>query len=750
MQTLDYTQLKKDFDNTISRCLNKSYNPNTGKNLFASTESIRPDQNQIDIDFNDIQIGITSPDIVLVISKFEYRIPQTRIYITELQNEDFLIKIFQYFDKAIMFAEYYNLKSNQSIEISNSAKQLTILYPESERIKKTSYKLPVETGFIAQIAKEDVPDIIDPVSYIKKCINKERDSHPLSKVQSHNLDYLSDLDSAWAMINYVYQDNQINIVELIKTGIYNFVWLQEIYIYFGWFDQLKLFYKEINHINLADTESSLIQSCSFRYNYICKLLGQQEIKLSHVQSKQNIKIEGKYLDYFLRYFDLVNINIYEEIQNTWNYLHLPAIQLKLKNQIYENPDEFIALAYLALHNYFWWYPKLEDIILQNLPSNKQAIFRFLSFINKSHNMHFEKESLYFSKIETTSNVEGHKNIVSQYLHKNTNHGRKQFTYLEKDNSFSLKINKNINLQYLCKSNTIDIKPHLYYMNEETQSKFKIQISENILNVPLIWDQFVIEFNKCRFKFLRKKDRFQVTVKFAKTIKQIILNNEIIENKNGAIQRYYITIKRNKSIAYLSFFNEFGARIQEINPKMTRVFLKGYGYNVFGILNTKFRVYLSNQKKSYEVNLNEIEDQSLFLGYDNNELTLRAVKSDPITIKLTYIDPFILKLAYTDPAELFYRLKIYTEDQNKNLDEIRVVCQSNLGFIAHTDNLSELVPDKNNIIVIICKSYKSEKLNNDEEFRIINIDDKSKQTALWLSPNNIKNLFSETFFGRSFH
>ena len=179
--------------------------------------------------------------------------------------------------------------------------------------------------------------------------------------------------------------------------------------------------------------------------------------------------------------------------------------------------------------------------------------------------------------------------------------------------------------------------------------------------------------------------------------------------------------------------------------MPWIILKGYGYNTFGILQTQFRVFLKNQKKSYKIDTNDVNENPLTLTSDKSELIMRADKFDQVNLKLDSIDPLILKLAYTHPAELYYRLKIYIDDQDKNIAEFNKVCLKNLGVIPEIICLSKLFPDKKNIILIISDVYINEKFKNNKEFRVIRINDKTKQTALWVSPIIVKDLFSESFF-----
>jgi hypothetical protein len=547
------------------------------------------------------------------------------------------------------------------------------------------------------------------------------------------------------MIECIQNNNRINIAEIIKTNIFNLIWLQEIYIHFGWYDQLRIFYKDITKIEVSLTEKKIIFWALYRFNSICKLIGIEGIKIKLDQVNNSRDIEGEFLNHLINSTDQLDGNIYEQIQKKWNYLHIPAIRLKLQKLIHENPDELIALAYLALQYRFWWYQKLEDLLLQFLPENKKSIFKFLSLINNSNTVRFRKDSIYFSKYNTSLNVRVHKNLAGLLTIKDTTQGGEHFTYLEKENTFFFKINKSIDLVYFPRSSSFIIRPRLYHPYTDKCINCKIKISEYSVDIPLIWDQFTIEFKKCRFKFLRKKDRFQVTIKFSKSVQCIKLNEDHIETNSEPVHKLYIPIKRSKSKIHVSMYNEYGASIHKLNPKSANIILNGYGYDTYGVLNSHYRIYMDKQKKSFEGELNDPVNLSMLQCNKSMEIVLRASKFDPVHIQLNHVDPLIAKLAYTNISELFYRLKIFVDEDNKTIDKIINVCNRNLGFIPQIENLSKLIPDRNNIVIIIGKSFRDEESDVNLIYKIIPINDKSKQTALWINPVNLNNLFSETFF-----
>jgi hypothetical protein len=743
MQKTDINQIIKNIDKVIYRALNIRYNKNSKFPLFSAANIISPNQSGIHYSVGNIDLYISSQESVLSISKIEYRIPQTKLYITYLQTKDYSVRILHYFNLSILIAEFFHENSQQIIEIRSEKYPIHIQYPTNYDISDKLIKVPKDNIFIAQISNETLINLPELPDQINQIIDEEIHMHPISKIQTENMKFLSELDQYWVKINAIDKNNNINFEELVQKDMVNLIWMQEIYMHLGWFNQLKIFYEDIIKYNLSSESKKILLKCLSRYHHICNICQTESIELKI--DKQNINHSGLFLSYLLQSTDYNDDNIYEEIQKKWNYLHIPAIRLKLQELIYDNPDEFIALAYLALQYRFWWYEKLEEIILSYLPEEKMSIFRVLSLINKFAIMRFKNDSIYLSRYVNSFSTQISINLGNLITKKDTRKIRERFTCIEKNSKFYVKINKCVDFEYIPKSNCIHIKPQLFTPWKYIGAKCLIEISDYLLYVPLIWDQFTIKFNKCRFKFLRKKDRFQVTIKFAKVIQRVKLNDEQIENNLETIKKYYIPVKRAKSEIDISIFNEYGAKIIKNNQYIGNIVLKGYGLNTYGILNNNFRIFPNNQKKSYAINLDEMGNPLMFLSNDGLELTLKASKFDPIKLQLYHADSLIMKLISMNASELFYKLKIFMDNYKQHLNEIRSICETNLGFIPQIGHLSEIVPDRNNIITIISSLYRNETLNGDTEFKIIPINKKTNQKALWINPAHLNYMFTETFF-----
>ncbi len=747
MLKTDIKKILKDVDKVIYQALNTRYNKNTKFPLFSYANIVQPKQSGIHCSSGNINIYISSQESILPISKIEYRIPQTRLYITFLQTKDYFVRILHYFNLSILIAEYFHENSQQIIEVHSKKNSLDIQHPEILSIYDKQIKVPKDNIFIAQISCEARIDLVDLPNHIKKIIDQEMNLHPISMIQTENIKYLSELDRYWVLIKIIDKNNKINVKELVKKDISNFIWLQEIYIYLGWFNQLKIFYKDILNNELSSEALTILSMTLSRYQNVCDISKTECIKLNI--NKQNINYAGSFLNYLLKSTNHRLDNMYEEIQRKWNYLHIPAIRLKLQKLIYDNPDEFIALAYLALQYRFWWYEKLEHIILSHLPEEKMLIFKVLSLINKFTIIRFNQDSVFISKY--TGSLQSQNSIILENLFtkRDTRRSREQFTCIEKNAKFYIKINKCVDFEYFPKYNCIHIRPQLFTQFKYNKKECLIKISDFLLYIPLIWDQFTVEYNKCRFKFLRKKDRFQVTIKFAKTVQRITLNDDQIEKHLESIKKYYIPIKRAKSEIDISIYNEYGAKIIKSNQYFGNIVIKGYGLNTYGILNSNFRIFPDNQKKSYTIDLDEKAHHPLPFINNNLELTLKASKFVPLKVQLYQSDSLIIKLLSINAADLFYKLKIYTDNYEQNLTEIRSICESNLGFIPQIRHLSKITPDRKNIFTIISYLYGDERLSSDTKFKIIPITKITNQKALWINPDHLNYMFTETFF-RSFY
>ena len=95
----------KNIDSTIYRALNIGYNHNTCIPSFSCANITQPDESGIIYSTKNILLNIRSEKSTLPVTKIEYRIPQTRIYITYLQNEAYYVRIIQFFNQIILIVE---------------------------------------------------------------------------------------------------------------------------------------------------------------------------------------------------------------------------------------------------------------------------------------------------------------------------------------------------------------------------------------------------------------------------------------------------------------------------------------------------------------------------------------------------------------------------------------------------------------------------------------------------------------------
>ncbi|MEJ2542896.1 MAG: hypothetical protein P8Y99_02395 [Calditrichaceae bacterium] len=746
MQEKAITQIIKKLDRIIFHALNINYNKNVSILSLANSKIIKNDKSKFNFSASNIEINIHAEKLLSSFTKIEYRIPQTRIFVTFLQEDNLFIRIIEYFNHTIVIVEFIQSDSEQVVELCSKKYPLSIKYTEKQKLNEKSVVLSTKGSYIAQISETTFVDLEKLPDFVNDCINDEIRSHPISRIQTNNLEFIKLLDQKWSLIKAIKQSNEIDVNTLLDSDLSDLFWIQEIYLQLGWHKELEKFYKEIHKQELSSQNMEIVTTALYRYNVVSKLIGSRIIQSDFNRKKSTKVVIGKFLSYLYNTIDQQKTDIYASIQKTWNYLHIPAVKLKFQYLIQNDPNEYLALAILALQYRFWWYEIMENILIDYLPEDKKILYKFLSLLNKFNIVQFNKASIYFSKYDNSSSNSNFKIRFSNSINKSdTSKNKESYTEIEKDGLFFIKINKCVDYEYFPNDKKAKIRPQTYFPDKKKYDECVLNIAEFSLYVPLIWDQFTIEFNKCRFKFLRKKYRFQLTIKFEKSISQIKVNDENIKNNFAPVFKYYLPINRVKSSIEMSVYNVHGAKLKSKSSNSQVAVIKGIGYNAFGIMYSQFRVYPEGQKKSYNIDLDSIKSYPFNLNQANQAFTLNASKSDPVKLHLNYGNPFVIKLLNTHTHELFYRLKIYIDKKAKIRSEIIKVCKSNLGFIPQIDTVSELKPDRNHLICIISDSYGNQSFKKGIEYTIIPINKKTKQTALWFNPKYIQNLFSEAFF-----
>ena len=744
MQRIDFNKISKNITDIINRALNFSYNSNSGKLDYSQAESLIPQNNKVKFEISGFKFEIKSSKPLCHMLKIENRIPQSRLHITYLQGRYFLIRVIRYFNRLIVLGESYDSASCQEIYFSSDEKKLNVQYPKMKQVDDNPIKIPIVNGFIAQIGEINQVDPAKLSDQVQSWIEKERVNHPISYLRYDNPDYLSEIDCLWSKIDYFDSNNSI-LIKKIEKNINNFIWLQEIYIHFGLYDKLNSFYKEIDNPNSKFQISSVMVKSFNRYKQTCKLSGKSAYQLKRLHKEDKFELDNQYLNYFFTNSETNEYQLCNQIQKTWDYLHIPAIQLKVQRLINQNPDEYIAYAILVLQYRFWWYENLQSMLLKYLPSDRIVLFKLLLMIKNADIVRFYKKSIYLSRYSGINHIHEFNNLLGFINKKETQNNKGYFSLVEKPNTFYLRINREVDIEYYPESNGFKIFPRLFTFFKEWDHNCKIELAGFDIQLPLIWDQITLEFNKCRFKFFRKKDRFQVTIKFFKSIKSIKINGTHIDNTSSPGIKFYLPIKRKSSLIYFRNFSVYGRDTHGLMCTLSKNIFRGYGINCFGILQTKFRLYYEDQHKSCAIDLNGKDIQTISVDRKTRMLELKGSKFDPVIIPVKFLNLLFEKITYADFMAIFNHLKICVEYGEEIISHILKACHDNIGIIPQIKYTTNILPDKNNYYLIIREPSVAKNYPDLASIIVQPINSKSSQNAIFINPDEVENLFTESFF-----
>jgi len=744
MKNLDLKKIILQVESVVNRFLNRKYNPNVKKAHFATYETITSEEDKIQDKFDGLTISFSHKDSEFTIEKFVYRIPQTRVYYYEYQNDYILLKVIKYFDIYIIIADDAIDSHTYSIGFE-ADKPIHSLFPKYAMMDDGVFELPGDTGFIGELGIRENIDLKDLDGFIKNLIEHEINNHPLASIESLEFDYLSTIDHEWSRLRYIDSNNRIDVNNLCDDDIYNFIWLLEIYIWLGWFDKINLFYEEINKNNINKDNLFILQKTYHRYYNICKLIGKEIPETDAIIQESSTDNSDNCLNIYFNSIKQKSNDIVNKLQKDWDIYHRPALQLKLNKMTARYPDDYLAFAYLILIYRFWWFPEFEKILIQYLPESKKNLWQLLSLIYKSGTMRFREDSIFISNFPSISDRQVNEYMLGMFSFRSIRRQRDRYTYLNIHNSVLIKINKDAEFLFMPGVFTIEIIPQLLYPLPEFKSKIKIELTQYSIIVPLVWDQFTIEVNNCRFKFIRKKNRFQITIRFDRKTPHLKINSDKIINENRQIVKYYIPLIKKENVLNIAVFNEYGAKIKRINPKYQNFVFTGYGLNRFGILNTDFNLAINNLKKSFQIDLNEIKKVKIQNYIDDQNLVFRSSQFDPYELRSASLNSLLYFINYSRPMELLKQMILYIDDYQNNYRKVRKLVYTNLGFIPKCDAVENIRPDRDKIVIMLSNEFNGQKLAEKELFKVIKFDKKAHQNALWWNLKYLHMLFSETFF-----
>ncbi|MBN2423583.1 MAG: hypothetical protein JXB44_01055 [Calditrichaceae bacterium] len=677
----------------------------------------------VELDFRSNSIIIQSKNNREV-NKHVYQIPKTRLKYHYLESGGFSIKSIRFLNHFLfVFINNGNEDINIHFKDKNNLQDFTFL-PEKnpctlkdENLYCIGYNL-------------DVSDSDATIKFIDQAIIEERKIHPLNQFNCSDMETMVSIDKAWINIPYIQRKRVIRDDNPLNCLQDNFLWLQELYIYFGWTKELSEFYKS--------NDSIIPETAKQRYKSIVEgESGNYEFSLSESFLNQyfNISLSNRE-----KWADI--------IQEKWEKIQFPIRRQVIKKDIKINSDEWIAFLLITAFGDYWWTQKLFSLVESNI-NNAYCLdlFRLLFLLKSSGNISYQSGRISvqdsFISPERISVINTDHQIVFKKSKLNKQHNYS----LNLQGNNILNIDQRSGFEFDRLNNEIKIVPLIPVIFNVTDIvNVLLELDNYKIQVPLFWDKFALSFNNRRFRFLRKKRKFQITVRYKQENDLIKLNGLSLPGTDDHLTRTHFDITKKPGQIFSMFYNLEGVRIHSISKLGLKVLGEFCAIDEYGLQHKTINFKSSAGPGSILITRGHNQIDEITIPSYDNLYGLSSRNCRPETVRFIQADDFTNRIFYAISSVLMIKLIIYINMKNASLyDSLKAICLRNLGFlpVIQDHNHIEYLPGVIGLIIDIEPPWKI--INDYELFSVVRHPKHPNPKYIYISENNIDKMFSDDFF-----
>ncbi len=655
------------------------------------------------------------------------RLPQTRIFVQNFITSSMRLRSIEYFNHTLLLINPLQDDGPLTIKLTISDSLGLSGDGDFVAIPGQEYEISCNTPLLIWLfPKEEKREIKDIASFLKKIKEQEYRLHPLKQMRLSDGSEMESIDRLWAKLSSVGPEREIILPEDRQKRMDDFIWLQEIYLHFGWYEELEQVYKEFSETEL---QKSLLKKCHQRFRMV--RTGEPD-KIIPEDS------DLKFLDHYL-----ANSVDNAAPQDFWQQIHYPAYRFQLKKNMVASPAQYIAFALQALRQQFIWFSKLNTLLSMYLPQEMAGAAGLLLKLKQSTPYYPGPLNLTFNPFVASGSLQEIRTVAEQtavlaLIRQN----KKVFTKLQLEGQLYFSIDQRVRYQLCISDKKLTVNPVLFRPPLATPLPATVQIQIEFFSVelPLIWRKFEVNLNRVRLKFLRKKDRFQVSLRGKKYTKAIRINGQIIESVAGQYPVFYIPVTKTESRTEATFFNEWGATPSPYK----HAFIHGWSFDSFQQLQEQVQVSIVGQKKSHRITINSNQIENETAVESSREFRLNSRYSTGYSVKPISTDGYLNSFLYTDAALLQNRCIVYS---GKNLKEIAAFFYAALGFYPTVRDLDEIGLAENVFVFIVNENFNDVTVSKQEGYKTISLFADNSKKGILIHPESIKSVL-KTHFDRN--
>ncbi len=707
-------------EDLITSALNRRYNAHAKNPLFATPVTFNRDGS-----FKNVsgKVRLHFPE-AKEIKGWRYRLPQTRVFYTVFNDKNFYLSLIDFFNTTIV------LFRGTDCTLKLLTRENHVIFDLNG---STLPQMP-EVGVVWVAEKRLIEKHKSPLHFLHFVLKTEYEQHPLNFLKIPDSDLLKEIDDLTVQAMQRTATGHFSL-DLLKreTG----PWQLEFFTMIGLHNPVIDFYRKCKRAG-----KPLPASFNEQARGLGQLLQHLGNKRTEFLFKDNSNDRAGLLQHFFESKDLL-----KDIQSFWEKIQIPATALRYKKEVEQNPQRFMAFVLLAVQNGFWWAEQSFYRVFNWLPERFKPIFKLL-FITMQRIAFAAGEQLILSSSSepftytklsfTAANVSFHR------------FGKRYFSEFELPNfQLKIKIDKWCDWIWDGQKKQCAIKPKIFHppLKALKWQTARIKVQDTEIIFPLIWEQTVLEINGVRFKWLRKKRRFQISVKQCKPFKTIFLNEQKLQFE-ARYGKFYLPIDRREAQSNLELFALQGKSVKNEVPVLTPVTLRGAGLDVFGMLKEHFRYRLNNGRKNFELSSNTVKAQPVVLKAPGSvHIHARRFPVHKLTVNSS--EAYLEKLQSTSPERLQVILTIWLNEHisQELQDQIVDLCFEKLGFVPIIRRYSKsFTPGASGFHLVISdqKPSTAKLLVNCGDFQLMERSRAPRVKFVWISTNRveqgIKNLF----------
>ncbi len=676
-------------------------------------------------------------------TKFVYRFPQTRLYYSLYQNSAMQIKIVDFAHRTVVLIRNQNPAADFRFKLTHCRAYSV----------KTVSDTSDETASVALfwILPEDEPLPKGPEAALLSALQKERsreyERHLLAAITSNNHNALTEIDRWFAALHHI-DDRGRLLLSAVQAP--EFIWLHELYLQAGRWSELVAFYRSL-------------QAEHFKRNPLLFVLAQRVQSFLQNTAEKTFEVppfkETVELPPFLQQYLNESDDRQRDValQNFWEYVQIPALQFRWEKEIRQNPDEFMAFAFLAVRRKFWWAQSALDFLFDKLPETHHAVFALLRIMLSQVCLRAARRLHVLTFQDGRSDYQITAGPISARFY---SFGKQNFSCLRLANLSEtiLTVNKRVDFEIDFAEKALFVKPLVYRppLTDITWQNVRIDYAGKTLWFPLVWEQATLKIDRCRLKFLRKKDRFQITIKNPDIEKTLTINGQAVVMRADRYAKHYLPIKKQSGRLIMEIFSAKGERLNALTPGPNAITLRGIAQDVFGIVKDEVRVRIDDYRRTHGMRTNGLQLDLLHVNDTASRLTVTCRKCPPLSLSLQTAEDFLQAFKNTQAAQLVNMLKIWVSVPAQGavpIEELKRLLLARLNWLPEIESIPltkfEAWNDVFNILIAGEVKRGDEEIVRNGFIRVFRSKKSPKTKYFLVEPKYWQNIFDFNFFNRDF-